>query len=86
MLSIGIPELKVNLMFTDIELMFFLQLGCKLFKQYQLICSLTLGDPWYLQDHDANDTDILGILQTTAAYVVLFNYIIPISLYVTIGK
>lgn len=64
----------------------FLQLGCKLLKQYKLICSSTLGDPWYLQDHDANDIDIFGILQTTAAYVVLFNYIIPISLYVTIGK
>ncbi|KAK3752469.1 hypothetical protein RRG08_032761 [Elysia crispata] len=42
-------------------------------------------DPWYFRDEDeGDDDDASGILETGLAFMVLVNYIIPISLYVTI--
>ncbi|GFS24461.1 phospholipid-transporting ATPase, partial [Elysia marginata] len=41
-------------------------------------------DPWYFYDEDEDDEDAPGVLETGLAFMVLINYIIPISLYVTI--
>jgi len=42
-----------------------------------------LDDAWYIP---RVEIDSLYIFNTFATFLVLFNYIIPISLYVTMGK
>jgi magnesium-transporting ATPase (P-type) len=56
-----------------------------LFKSWVFECILNLGNSWYL-DELSNEKNFQFYFNTFASFLVLFNYIIPISLYVTMGS
>ncbi|GFN75741.1 phospholipid-transporting ATPase, partial [Plakobranchus ocellatus] len=64
-----------------------LMMGCVIPTAFKYWWDDKKGDtPWYFQDDDNDDDDVTPakVLETCLAFMVLINYIIPISLYVTI--